>query len=239
MKYTIITVTYNAQADIEKTMESVLLQDYRDYEYLIIDGKSKDRTLEIVENMKQKYDADIKVYSEMDTGVYNAMNKGIERAKGDYIIFVNAGDFLYEKGTLSSLAEQIERGGEAIYCGNTCMMQDGKPLGVYDFKKNNHTVLRGLLHYKMPCHQSVVAPARLLKKYCFDEKYKMRADYDWIVKCYRKGTKFCLIDDIVAGYDMGGETSRIDNQLFMKSESEMIVRKYYPIYYILSQAFNL
>ena len=62
MKYTIITVTYNAQADIEKTMESVLVQDYRDYEYLIIDGKSKDCTLEIVENMKQKYDAHIKVY---------------------------------------------------------------------------------------------------------------------------------------------------------------------------------
>lgn len=239
MKYTIITVTYNAQERIQKTMESVLQQDYCDYEYLIMDGESQDQTLDIVENMKNTYKQNVRVYSQKDSGIYNAMNKGIEKADGDYILFLNAGDVLYERCTLSSLAEQIARYGNGIYCGNTCMMLEGKLLGIYEFKKNHRTVLDGLLHYKMPCHQSIIAPAYLLKKYFFDEKYKMRADYDWLVKCYRKGVKFQLVEDVIAGYDMSGMTSKIFNQLFMKNESEMIVKKYYPIYYILSQVIHI
>lgn len=239
MKYTIITVTYNAEDTIEKTIESVIKQDYYDYEYLIIDGESQDQTLNRIENLRKKYNAQIQVYSEKDEGIYNAMNKGIEKAKGDFIIFLNSGDLLYDKTTLTCMTKKIKNRGTGIYCGNTCMMKNGKPLGVYRFKENNHSILNGLLHYKMPCHQSIVAPTSILKKYKFNEIYKLRADYDWLMKCYRKGIKFFLLDDIISAYDIEGASTNLQAQFTMKTESEKIVSCYFPLYWILSQAVNL
>ena len=89
MKFTIITVAYNEERGITETVRSVLKQDYRDFEYLIIDGNSSDKTVEIVTNLIKKSDKDVKLFSEPDLGIYNAMNKGIQKASGDFVIFIS------------------------------------------------------------------------------------------------------------------------------------------------------
>ena len=89
MKVSVITVCYNAEEDIEKTLLSVIKQSYKDFEYIVVDGKSKDRTMEIVNRYSKRI---TRMASELDTGIYNAMNKGVRMATGDYCIFMNAGD---------------------------------------------------------------------------------------------------------------------------------------------------
>lgn len=107
MKFSIITVCYNAKENIGKTIESVLAQDYKDYEYIIVDGASTDGTVDIISECAAS-DSRVKYTSEKDNGLYDAMNKGASLASGDYIQFLNAGDILYGENTLSLVAKQID-----------------------------------------------------------------------------------------------------------------------------------
>ena len=107
MKITVVTVCYQAENTIEETIQSVLSQEYQDMEYLIIDGKSTDRTMEIVRQHAD--DSRMRVISEKDTGLYNAMNKGSKEANGEYIIFLNSGDFFADKRVLTDMAPYLTK----------------------------------------------------------------------------------------------------------------------------------
>ncbi len=212
-KVTIVTVCYNAEAEIEKTMRSVCEQDYPSIEYLIIDGASKDATLHIIEKIKEEYSnkksLSMRIVSERDNGIYDAMNKGIERATGEWILFLNAGDLLFEAGTMTSVfASEIKETYSGIY-GDTLRYSNDWTLRV------NGKPLSGIVTgISLPfCHQSIFVRTNLLKQIKFDTHYKLAADYNFFVQCYKKKLVFLHVDVIISKYAMGGvsETSTVNH----------------------------
>ena len=119
----VITVCYNAEKEIEKTIKSVLKQTYMDYEYIFIDGKSKDNTLEVINRYIPEFEKKgirIKLVSEEDQGIYDAMNKGVKHASGEWINFMNAGDCFHDEYVLEKIAEHLSEeddvvAGEYVY----------------------------------------------------------------------------------------------------------------------------
>lgn len=201
-KITIVTVSYNAEAYIEKTMRSVCEQNYKNIEYIIMDGKSKDRTLSIANKIYEEYKNEMKIYiiSEEDDGIYDAMNKGVKIASGRWILFLNTGDYFYNKNIISDIFfEKYDDETMGIY-GDTI-----RYLG--DLKKNIEGKPLTCIKKDLPlpfCHQSVFVKTEIMKKILFDTNYKLAADYDFFVKCYLNGYKFKYVPKVISCYAMGG-----------------------------------
>ncbi len=230
MKFTVITIACNEENNMAETVQSVLEQDYQNLEYLIIDGKSSDSTVVIAEKLAKESARNVRIYSEDDFGIYNAMNRGIVRASGDYVIFMNAGDSFNDNRVLSSMAEQIKKCGNAIYFGQAYLMRNGKHIGI-----NNNLSEHGLLKFnslmkgRMPIHQSIAAPLSALKKHCFNENYKIRSDYDWLLKCCKDRIKFINLNLVVCKYDSSGVSARAKYKKCMKEETKIIRKTNFPI----------
>lgn len=170
-QYSIIVVTYNNAGGLERTLKSIRLQDYNQKEVVVIDGGSKDKTLDIIAVNKDIIDISI---SEKDNGIYNAMNKGIRLVKGDYVVFMNAGDEFADAGVLS-LVSQNEGDiilGEDIYAGKRRRLKENMTL--YDL------LSEGIRH------QAVYYRLEVLRKYGFDESYKLIADLKSVVEPFVK-----------------------------------------------------
>lgn len=227
--FSIITVCYNAEKAIKETIESVLLQEWKKFEYIIVDGASTDSTVDIVRQYAAA-DNRIEWHSEPDSGIFNAMNRGIMRASGDYIMFMNAGDSFYDGAVLSNMAKQIKEHGNAIYYGQACLMKNGKCKGI-----NKNLSEQGCLRYNtlmkgfMPIHQSIAAPLYILKKHCFNEEYKIRADYDWLLRCCKDRMRLVNLNFVVCKYDNSGISARAKYKKIMNKETQMIRKRNFPI----------
>ena len=123
MKISLITVCYNSEETIKDTIESVLKQTYRNYEYIIIDGKSKDKTLDIIKSYEKKFDSKLKYISESDEGLYDAMNKGIALATGDIIGILNSDDILYDKNVFQNVVDNFTNC-DGVYSNLLLMNED-------------------------------------------------------------------------------------------------------------------
>lgn len=229
MKFTIVTVAYNEEKSILETAKSVLEQDYQNLEYLIIDGNSSDSTVEIAKELVGESGRDVTIYSESDFGIYNAMNRGITRASGDYIIFMNAGDSFWNSKVLTAVEKRIRRNGKAIYYGKACLVKNGRRLGFRDAAASGRTVFDMLMKGRMPVHQGIVAPTDTLRANYFNEKYKIRADYDWLIKSYKDGVKFVNLDMVVCNYDYGGLSVKTIEDHTFQAETNQIRKKNYPV----------
>lgn len=193
LKISVVTVCYNTAATIEKTMWSVLNQTYPNIEYIIIDGGSKDGTVDII----KKY-ADRLAYwvSEPDKGIYDAMNKGIAAATGDYINFMNAGDIFHNTDTVNNAVAYFDSDSDIIY--GDCILKNmqieakAKPLSI--ISKN------------IPfCHQSTFIKTEYHKQHTFDVSFKISADYNFLYKSYFVyNAKFQYIPITVSDYDTTG-----------------------------------
>lgn len=214
VKITIITVCYNAEAYIEGTMKSVCAQDYENMEYLIVDGKSKDGTMSIINEIKKNYvmkkGLDIRTISEPDTGIYNAMNKGIMLATGDWILFMNAGDTFCSihtiKDVFSNVMTVAGKNIDGIY-GDTIRIRGSKMMEV-----EGHPLSEIAEGFPLPfCHQSVFVKTALLRQLMFDERYKQAGDYDLFCRAYVAGAHFVHVKIAISNYLMGGisETNNI------------------------------
>lgn len=206
-RITIVTVCYNAENIIAKTMRSVLEQAYSSIEYLVIDGKSKDRTLREIENCKIKYlhnTIDLKIISEEDNGIYDAMNKGIDRATGKWLLFMNAGDSFYDMDVISRVFENhTYKGIDAVF-GDTVRIYGNKHILVKGHELE--TIKDG---FPLPfCHQSIFVRTEILKKMKFDLQYKQAADYKFFCLFYldNKIATYCPI--VISNYLMGGISER-------------------------------
>lgn len=195
MKISIITVSLNAAETIEKTILSVLNQTYEDVEYIIIDGGSKDGTVDVI----RKY-ADRLSYwvSEPDEGIYYAMNKGIQKSSGDIIGIINSDDW-YEDNIFERIVTTFETGScDAVY-GNMMVHESNGTKYLFE-KRTIDTIW-----YRMIPH-----PTLFLKKDCydkyglFDTKYKIVADYELALRMYVSSVRFLRIDDTIAHFSMGG-----------------------------------
>lgn len=223
LKFTIVTVCYNAQAVIEKTMRSVLEQTYEEFEYLIIDGDSADSTLKIVNTYSEN--AKLKIFTGKDYGIYNAMNRGIAQASGDYIFFLNAGDAFYEQSTLEKAANYINDT-KTIYYGRAMIYSKSGKHEIADFANMPGNVKDKLYKGSMPCHQAVFAPRESLTNHYFREKYKIRADYEWFMYCICHEYQCVALPFTVSYFDKDGMSGSIKNQILVEKETQEIIKEY-------------
>lgn len=190
--FTIVTVCYNAESEIEETIKSVLSQSYTDFEYIIVDGKSSDGTLSIIQEYENQ---GIKYISETDRGIYDAMNKGIRLSHGQYILFMNAGDYFSDENVLIDLykfvASNKNREADVIYGNAIYLASNRSKIGI--------ALPIGSLKYTMiASHQSTFIKTDILHKYLFDLQYRYAADYNQISQLYLDGYRFYHIDRIIA-----------------------------------------
>ena len=184
MKISIITVTYHAEATLERTLQSVAQQTYPDIEHLIIDGASTDRTLEIARQYPHAT-----VFSEPDKGLYDAMNKGLQRATGDYLCFLNAGDKLHSKETLAHIASSVSDGSSigVIYGDTHIVDAQGQFLRNRRLTPPEHLTWQSFKDGMLVCHQAFYINRQIALSY--DTTYRFSADFDWCIRCMKEGEK--------------------------------------------------
>lgn len=198
----IITVSYNAAKTIEQTILSVIHQTYNNIEYIIIDGGSQDGTLKIIEKYQDKISFWI---SEPDKGIYDAMNKGVFYAKGDYIGIINSDDW-YELDAVEKIVSKIKEDYIVIY-GNM-MYEKTKPELV---KPSGDLSL--LKKQMIICHPSTFVKSEAYKKYgAFDITYKISADWDMMLRLYEKGCLFYYCDDLISHFRANGMSSNFNKK---------------------------
>lgn len=192
----IITVTYNASELLEKTILSVLEQSYNNVEYIIIDGGSKDATVECI----RKYKDQLAYWeSKPDRGIYHAMNKGVAKATGAWICFLNAGDVFDNKFVVEKMVAAIptDKSAKILYGDVITLGKDGE--------RNEKIASAPCNKHRMYfCHQSAFVSTNLLRTYPFDENYKMSADFKFFKESYYRGDGFVHMPFPVAIYDMSG-----------------------------------
>ena len=222
MKITIITVCYNAQELIEKTINSVTMQTYKNTEYIIIDGASSDSTINILEKQKQNIDI---LVSEPDTGIYNAMNKAIKLSKGDFLIFLNAGDTFYSENTLESVIPYLKKSKAKLFFGDINVMEANGKSWVKSFANTDKITLAS----NCLCHQAVFYNKKLFEKFeGYDENYKISADHDFNLKAIIKHKyKAKYIPVIISNFQMGGFSTNRDNIKNTVKEINKIALNYY------------
>lgn len=231
-KFSIITVCYNAKATIEDTIQSVISQTYHHVEYIIVDGASKDGTLDIV----NRYRAHIAVIvSEPDKGLYDAMNKGIGLATGDYLCFLNAGDSFHEDDTLQQMVHSIHtlQLPDVLYGETALVDHEDHFLRMRRLSAPEILTWKSFRQGMLVCHQAFFPRRDLVMPY--DLRYRFSADFDWCIKIMKKSkvlhnTHLTLID-----YLAEGMTTR--NQKASLKERFRIMARHYG--WISTIAFHL
>lgn len=202
-KFSIITVTYNAGKVLEDTIQSVVFQTYRNVEYIIVDGGSTDNTLDVVHKYQERIS---KVISEPDKGLYDAMNKGIRMATGDYLCFLNAGDELHENETLQKIVYTL-KGKElpdVIYGETAIVDEEGHFLHMRRLSTPEHLHWKSFKEGMLVCHQAFFARRELALANPYDLRYRFSADFDWCIRIMKQSknlhnTHLTLIDYLNEG----------------------------------------
>ena len=223
VKISVVTVVYNCAATIEKTMQSVINQSYSNIEYIIIDGKSIDGTLGII-NRYNKYIC--KIVSESDHGIYDAMNKGIRQATGDYLIFMNSGDVFISDLICEKVAKKIKE--TDIFYGDSIAIDEESRIELMIKAKRLNSIYRGMIF----SHQSVFTKLELLKKHPFDIRFQISADFEQYISFFLEGYKFKYFPQIVSKTQIGGLSYSNLNTLIEKIKI-LVKKKVSPLFFIL------
>lgn len=219
MKFSIIVVALNPGDKLRQTVDSVLSQTYGDYEIVVKDGGSSDGSSESLPG-----DERIRIFTEPDKSIYDAMNQAVGKAQGDYLLFLNCGDLFYDEKVLEQAAACIEK------------EQGDAPLVVYGdtYGAKNQVLIAtprkidGFACYRnIPCHQSCFYAAELCRKKPYNPKYRIRADYDHFLWCfYQAGAKMVYLGSTVSSYEGGGYSESRENRRRDKEEHRRITGKY-------------
>lgn len=240
IKFSIITCTYNAAEVLKRTLDSVLEQTCYNVEHLIIDGASTDATMQLVADYQTaNQDADKKheivVVSEPDSGLYDAMNKGIGLARGDYLVFLNAGDVFPTDETLELIAASVGDGETlpGVLYGDTDIVDDEsrflrhRPLS----PPKNGLSWRSFNNGMLVCHQAFYARADLAKRNLYDLKYRFSADVDWCIRVMKlaeqEGLPLKYVGMVVVDYLDGGLTTK--NHRASLVERFHVMRRHYGL----------
>jgi glycosyltransferase involved in cell wall biosynthesis len=220
-RLSVITIVYNNVRDIERTMLSVLNQSYNNIEYIIVDGLSTDGTLQVIEQYKDRIS---KIVSEKDKGIYDAMNKGLAMATGDYIIFMNSGDEFYDNQTVAAVFAAADNAD--IYYGETEMIADnGESLGQRRHKAPEKFTWRDFKYGMSISHQAIYIRRELAEPY--DMRYQLSADIEWIIRAAKKANKIVNVNRYVAKYLVGGMSKKKHRQSLQ--ERFDIMKRYYGL----------
>ncbi len=224
-KFSIITITYNAASVIEPTLQSVLAQTYRNYEYLLIDGGSKDDT---VAKAKASGITFAHIISEPDKGLYDAMNKGIGLATGDYLCFLNAGDSFFAPDTLQTIATAANKEKtlpDVLYGETAEVDKERNFVRMRRLKAPKELNWRSFKDGMMVCHQAFYAKREIAPMY--DLKYRFSSDVDWCIKVMKRSSRLVNVNATVINYLQDGLS--IQNHRASLKERFCIMSKHYGL----------
>jgi glycosyltransferase involved in cell wall biosynthesis len=217
----VITIVYNNARDIERTMLSVLNQTCDGIEYIVVDGASNDGTLDIIKRYENRI---AKLISEKDKGIYDAMNKGLALATGDYVIFMNSGDEFYANDTVAKVFATAPDAD--IYYGETEMVNDEREsLGQRRHQVPDKFNWRSFKYGMSVSHQAIYIRRSLTEPY--DPQYQLSADIDWIIRAAKKAKKIVKVDGYVAKYLVGGMSKAKHKQSLL--ERFDIMKRHYGL----------
>ena len=222
MKISIITVNYNDKKGLEKTINSVVNQSFTDFEFLVIDGNSSDGSKEIIEKYQSKINYSI---SEPDSGVYNAMNKGIKAAKGDFVIFMNSGDIFHNETVLLEVEKKLIPEFDIYYGNNYKVSENGsRRLKTYNSKLDFSFFYSSSLN-----HQSTFIRKSLFEKYFYyNENYKISADWEFFIYTIcKENVSYKYLDNIICDYDFTGMSSSGKFEETILKERDEVFDKYF------------
>ena len=235
-KISVVTITYNAEAVLQRTLDSVLSQSYPYVEHLIIDGASTDGTLALVEQYReesteQAASHEVIVQSEPDRGIYDAMNKGLQKATGDFVLFLNAGDTLPATDTLELVMDKADDGVGVLY-GNTDVV-DGEGNFLYHRRLQPPERLswRSFRQGMLVCHQAFYARTEIAKGIPYDLQYRFSADVDWCIRVMKEAERRRLqlvnLHTVVANYLEEGATTK--NHKASLRERYLVMQRHYGV----------
>lgn len=208
-KFSIVTVAFNSGKTIERTIKSVLNQTFSDYEYIIVDGLSTDNTIDIIKQYESQFEGRLKWISEKDTGIYNAMNKGINMSSGWVVGIVNSDDWL-DSNALANVFTAVQLSSydkDALYCGNLIFhYSNGK-------EQLRVASLKRLVKYMKSYDIGIFHPATFVTRSVyetvglFDEFIRLNADVDFIIRCYKENKRFIFVPHVLSNMSDGGATN--------------------------------
>ena len=219
IRITYVTITYNAASVLQRTLDSVISQDYPEIVHLIIDGASTDTTLQLVDDYIERSNAAgnghrIQVTSEPDKGIYDAMNKGLRSIDGDYVCFLNAGDFLPASDITSKIAEKVERQGSlpAVLYGDTDIVDsEGRFLHHRRLAPPEQLSWKSFRRGMLVCHQAFYARTDFAIATPYDMQYRYSADVDWCIRVMKAAAKenvpMLNLKMVVVNYTEEGQTT--------------------------------
>jgi len=223
MKISIITATYNSEATLKSCMISVLHQSYKNIEYVIIDGNSTDETLDLVKQHQLQFPKiKFKILSEIDNGIYDALNKGVQLATGDVIGFVHSDDVLASDSIVSKIAEVLKNSNvDGVYGDLEYVNKENTNNIIRHWKsKNFHPKL--LKQGWMPAHPTLFLKREVyLKHGNFDLSYKIAADYDFMLRVLKdQSLKFSYIPEVITKMRVGGASNRSLKNIIQKTKED-------------------
>lgn len=221
----VITVCYQAEHVIDRTIKSVLAQTYPHVEYLIIDGASTDGTEELVKPYAR--DGKLQWFSEPDEGIYDAMNRGVARASGDYVIFLNAGDTFSAPGVLKQLAAVCRPEHAEVLYGNITYLH---PDGHTEQRVYGASCGRLIYYLTGDCinHQAILAHKRCFDNTLFDTKYRICADRDWMMRVKKRKVPFVCTGEMIACYSLDEDSASIRERDIYRQEAKRCIRRNLP-----------
>lgn len=219
IRFSVVTITYNAEAVLQRTLDSVLAQTYDGVEHLIIDGASTDGTQKMANAYKKQSDLSdndhqVIIQSEPDHGIYDAMNKGLRKASGDFIVFLNAGDTLPEKNTISSVAKaaQTQANVAVVYGDTNITDENGTFLRHRRLHPGSKLTWQSFKYGMLVCHQAFYARREIAKDIHYDLQYRHSADVDWCIRIMkdaeRKKMPLVYTGSVIANFAIGGNTTQ-------------------------------
>lgn len=224
-KLSLITINFNEKEGLQKTISSVLSQTSSNFEFIVIDGNSTDGSKDLVDQYKDHFAYSV---SEPDTGIYNAMNKGIKAAKGDYLLFLNSGDSLVSNSTLSEI-EQVIDGSIDIYYGDL-VYYDVKKKKMQQWTFPDKLSLGFFVGYSLPHQASFIRRTLFETVSMYNENLKIASDWEFFMNSIiNKNASYKHLNIVVSEYDLNGISSNPHNEERVNQEKNESLQKYFPM----------
>ena len=223
MKISIITATYNSQVTLSSCMTSVLQQSYQNIEYVIVDGNSTDETLELVKQHQLQFpQIEFKILSEPDSGIYDALNKGVQLATGEVIGFVHSDDILADNQIISKLANQFDKENVDGVYGDLQYVDKNNIGKIIRYWKSNDFNSSLLKKGWMPAHPTLFLKKEVYEKYGeFSLSFKISADYDFMLRILKDDSlKFTYLPNVITKMREGGASNRSVKNIIQKTKED-------------------